>query len=223
MNKRGLGRGLDALLPSTPSDPEQPGASASLREVAVDAIIPNPQQPRSHFDETALDPSIAETALELAAMNGDQPLYERYVSRMTGSTRRDDEVVYRRALTHFTDPALTKRTLDYATSADVRTQDAPDILRQLMARPWAVAPTWAHVKNNWASLEKSLDIFQGLPNVVGATQHFCDPASREDVERFFNLHRVRGTERTLTQALETIDRCIATKSRQSKNLSEFLN
>lgn len=53
MNKRGLGRGLDALLPSTPSDPERPEASA-LREVAVDAITPNPQQPRSQFDETAL-------------------------------------------------------------------------------------------------------------------------------------------------------------------------
>ena len=53
MSKRGLGRGLDALLPSTPSDPERPEASA-LREVAVDSISPNPQQPRAHFDETAL-------------------------------------------------------------------------------------------------------------------------------------------------------------------------
>jgi aminopeptidase N len=177
----------------------------------------------AHFDETALDPSIAETALELAAINGDRTLYERYFSRMTGSTRRDDEVVYRRALTHFTDAALTKRTLEYATSSDVRSQDAPNILRQLMAQPAATAPTWAHIKNNWASLEKSLDVFQGLPAIVGSTQHFCDVASREDVERFFSAHQVRGTERTLEQALETIDRCIATKNRQSKNLADFLN
>ena len=169
---------------------------------------------------TALDPSIAEVALELAAINGDAALYEKYFSRMSGSTRRE-EAVYRRALTRFADPALARRTMEYATSTEVRSQDAPHILGQLMARPGAAAPTWAHVKKNWASLEKSLDIFQGLPNLVGAPQHFCDPASRADVEQFFTQHRVRGTERTIQQSLETIDRCIATRDRQSASLRRF--
>ncbi len=43
-SKRRLGKGLDALIPSTP---ETPG----LRKVSVDAIVPNPLQPRSVFDE----------------------------------------------------------------------------------------------------------------------------------------------------------------------------
>ena len=171
---------------------------------------------------TALDPSIAETALELAAINGDPALYEQYFSRMALTARRDDEAVYRRALTHFADPALARRTMEYATSSEVRSQNAPYILGQLMARPWSAATTWAHVKNNWASLEKSLDIFQGLPAVVGAPQHFCDLAARADVEQFFTQNRVRGTERTILQSLETIDRCIATRKGQSASLERFL-
>src|SRR4051812_40494595 len=50
MNKRrgGLGSGLDALLPSaTPS--------GGAREVAIGAIQQNPRQPRTHFDDSALD------------------------------------------------------------------------------------------------------------------------------------------------------------------------
>jgi hypothetical protein len=35
-------------------------------------------------------------------------------------------------------------------------------------------------------------------------------------------HAIRGTERVARQALETIDRCIATKNEQSQNLAEFL-
>jgi len=46
--KRGLGRGLDALL-GAPA-PARPG----LGEVRVDAIRPNPQQPRRNFDPAAL-------------------------------------------------------------------------------------------------------------------------------------------------------------------------
>ncbi|HJU52092.1 MAG TPA: ParB/RepB/Spo0J family partition protein [Acidimicrobiia bacterium] len=46
--KRGLGRGLEALIPST-RDPEQ-----GFAEVEVDEIRPNPQQPRGDFDDEAL-------------------------------------------------------------------------------------------------------------------------------------------------------------------------
>lgn len=47
--KRGLGRGLGALLSSTPTESE------SLIEVHVSEVRPNPNQPRKDFDASALD------------------------------------------------------------------------------------------------------------------------------------------------------------------------
>jgi ParB family chromosome partitioning protein len=47
-HERGLGRGLGALIP--PSNTSRHG----LRDVPVDAITPNPWQPRTHFDEQEL-------------------------------------------------------------------------------------------------------------------------------------------------------------------------
>lgn len=73
MSKRGLGRGLDALLPSTPSEPERSESSSAMREVRVEAITPNPQQPRSRFDETAL----YELTKSIAALGVLQPLLVR--------------------------------------------------------------------------------------------------------------------------------------------------
>jgi ParB family transcriptional regulator, chromosome partitioning protein len=49
MNKRGLGRGLGALLSSDPTEGD------TLVEVAVDQIEPNPNQPRKVFNSHALD------------------------------------------------------------------------------------------------------------------------------------------------------------------------
>jgi ParB family transcriptional regulator, chromosome partitioning protein len=49
MNKRGLGRGLGALLSSDPTEGD------TLVDVAVDQIEPNPNQPRKAFNYKALD------------------------------------------------------------------------------------------------------------------------------------------------------------------------
>lgn len=63
--RRGLGRGLGALIASTdsvnPAGPEvmAQAEAGGVRMVRIDHISPNPSQPRSQFDETAL--------LELAA------------------------------------------------------------------------------------------------------------------------------------------------------------
>ena len=49
MNKRGLGRGLGALLGS-----ETEGASDASLEIQIDRVQPNPRQPRKLFDPGAL-------------------------------------------------------------------------------------------------------------------------------------------------------------------------
>ena len=50
--KRGMGRGLDAIL--SVSGGEGGSSGDELRELPVELIVPNPKQPRRHFDEDAL-------------------------------------------------------------------------------------------------------------------------------------------------------------------------
>ena len=52
--KRGLGKGLGALLGDAPV-PTSPEAHGVLREIPVARITPNPFQPRKHFDAGAMD------------------------------------------------------------------------------------------------------------------------------------------------------------------------
>jgi ParB family transcriptional regulator, chromosome partitioning protein len=52
--KRGLGKGLGALLGDAPV-PTSPTADDALREIPVGRITPNPFQPRKHFDTSAMD------------------------------------------------------------------------------------------------------------------------------------------------------------------------
>ncbi|MDE2148603.1 MAG: ParB/RepB/Spo0J family partition protein [Gammaproteobacteria bacterium] len=69
--KRGLGRGLDALL-GAPADAGE-DAEGELRELPLAAIHPNPEQPRRHFDEDRL----AELAVSIRAQGVVQPIIVR--------------------------------------------------------------------------------------------------------------------------------------------------
>lgn len=56
--KRGLGRGLEALIPSTPAAAKESGLEevdgARFQEIPLSQIVPNPRQPRQVFDEDAM-------------------------------------------------------------------------------------------------------------------------------------------------------------------------
>jgi ParB family chromosome partitioning protein len=70
MSKRGgLGRGLSALIPGAPETAEGTG----LLDVPVNAIAPNPKQPRTNFDEEAID-SLALSIREVGIL---QPIVVR--------------------------------------------------------------------------------------------------------------------------------------------------
>jgi len=64
--KAGLGRGLEALIPAEEKSEEQP----EFLQVPVDEISPNPDQPRSHFD----DDSLAELTASITEVGVLQPV-----------------------------------------------------------------------------------------------------------------------------------------------------
>jgi ParB family chromosome partitioning protein len=71
--KKGLGRGLSALIPSAAEPRAETGADPTPFEIAVDRITPSPFQPRRAFDEV----KIAELAGSIRNQGIIQPLVVR--------------------------------------------------------------------------------------------------------------------------------------------------
>lgn len=85
IRKGALGRGLDALLPSAP--PALGSTLAAATELPIDAIAPNPQQPRRVFAEADLD-SLADSIRRHGVL---QPVLVREAP--PGAARRYELVV----------------------------------------------------------------------------------------------------------------------------------
>ncbi|MBI2210340.1 MAG: ParB/RepB/Spo0J family partition protein [Deltaproteobacteria bacterium] len=71
VQKKGLGKGLGALIPGVESSADFPGF-----KVEIDRIVPNPLQPRRSFDEAKID--------ELAASVRDQGIIQPLLVRRAG-------------------------------------------------------------------------------------------------------------------------------------------
>jgi aminopeptidase N len=175
-------------------------------------------------DPASVPPTLASTVLNVAAYGGDAMLYDLYMAQLPKLTGRPEEY-YRvfNALASFQDPALVQRTLRFAMSRDVRTQDTATLIAGLLGRSASQDAAWAFVKENWQTLERTLGVFQGIPRIAGAVGAFCTREKRVEVEQFFKEHPVPAAERTLRQGFERIDSCIAVKERQSGPMASWLS
>ncbi|MGH9579623.1 MAG: M1 family metallopeptidase, partial [Terriglobales bacterium] len=155
-------------------------------------------------DPKSVDATLADTALKLAASDGDAALYEKFLGRMEQAGEPEERERFMDAMTKFRDPALVKRSLEYAVSGRMRNQDAPLFLADLMENVPSQDVAWTFVKSNWTQVQATFTPASGA-YLVGATSYFCDAGSRDQAAQFFADHPVQASERTLRRAQETIN------------------
>ncbi len=172
-------------------------------------------------DPASVDHEIAGVALSLAALNGDAAFYDRVMAALKNPRSPEEYYVYLFTLPQFGDPKLLQRTLDFALSPDVRSQDALGVVTSVMGNPAGEQLAWDFVRQHWPEIEKAGGPFASA-QVVGATSVFCDTASRDQVTEFFTAHKVAAAERTYKQSIERINNCVDLKSQQETKLASWL-
>jgi aminopeptidase N len=174
-------------------------------------------------DRSTLPGTLTSAVLHVAAFGGDAALYDRYLAHIKKVQSEPEEYYsFLQALSYFRNPALIKRTLDFAVSANVRTQDTGILLASMLARPWSRDAAWTFIKNEWPALIAKLGTFQGIPAIVNATGNFCSTKAASDVKAFFAKHPVESAERGMNLAIERVESCAALRERQTQPLRSWL-
>ena len=78
-------------------------------------------------------------------MNGDAAFYDRVQKAIKDPKSPEEYYMYLFALADFSDPKLLQRTLDYAISPDVRSQDTLQLLGNVMRNPAGEKLAWDFV------------------------------------------------------------------------------
>jgi aminopeptidase N/puromycin-sensitive aminopeptidase len=176
---------------------------------------------RALNDPTSVDQDLATGAVGLAALNGDQSFYDRVMAELKSPKSPELYYMYFYTLPQFTDPKLLEKTLDYAISPDVRSQDALGLITSVMANPAGETLAWDFVLSHWDAVQKVGGPFASA-QVVGATSSFCDAHMRDQVADFYSAHKIEAAERTYRQSIERINNCVDLKTQQEPQLASWL-
>jgi aminopeptidase N/puromycin-sensitive aminopeptidase len=199
------------VLNSLGADGRDPDALAIARKIADQALT----------DPSSVDRQLAGGAFALAAINGDSEFYNKLINALKNPKSPEEYYLYFYTLPQFTDQKLLQRTLEYAISPDVRSQDALGLISNVLGNPDGQKLAWDFIRQHWSEIEKAGGPFASA-QVVGATSTFCDAGLRDQVTEFFAAHRIEAAERTYRQSIERINNCVDLKSQQESQLASWL-
>ena len=174
-------------------------------------------------DHAAVPADMAEAVLEAAAIHGDRALFERFRDAAKAEKTRRDELRLLNALGSFDDPVLVREALEFFLTPAIDSREAYAILFAAGRVEPGRQITWDFVKAHYdAVVERLPREISGFMPLAGAG--FCDVEHRRDVADFFQERAAKlpGGPRTLAQALESIDLCIASRTAQEPGVREFL-
>jgi aminopeptidase N/puromycin-sensitive aminopeptidase len=172
-------------------------------------------------DPASIDATLGETALAVAARNGDAALFDKLQKVYETSANPEIQESALHLLAEFQDPALIQRSLDFAVSSKVRNQDAASQFIIPLQIDENRDQAWQYIQSHWDKVQAQLTTATG-GYLVSSTGSFCSEASRENVKSFFAAHPVPASDQALRHAIEHIDGCIEMRSLQEPNLKAWL-
>lgn len=191
------------------------GRDADVRVLArqmAEAYLADPQ---------SVDDELGSRALRIAAIEGDEALFDTYQQRFENPQSPQDRQLYLTALAGFSDPELRQRVREYALS------DAVKPTELFGAMGGGSTDVEAVETMRWA-----LDHYEGFeekvnPEFLGFMPFVASGCSRERLEEateFFSEpeHQVPGTLRTLQRVTEQVEECVALREREGEAVNAYL-
>ncbi|MDE1162046.1 MAG: M1 family metallopeptidase [Acidobacteriaceae bacterium] len=176
---------------------------------------------RSLDGDKSVDPELAEAAITATARRADADFYDKVFAVAESATDPTRKTAALYDLPYFSNPQLVARTLDYAVSGKVRSQDAWVMLVLQMQRTSTRHQAWAFIKGHWDQVMALSTMFSG-PQIISSTSGFCSEADKQDVEQFFATHHVQAANQALPRAMHGIESCIQIRQQQNASLDLWL-
>ena len=206
--------GLLEMLRWQPS-PKDPHTHAFLRGMVIkglgqmddDTVVSRCRNLTASFQDSpeSVHPDIRESAFWVAAGHGDMSLHSEMKEMYMESQSIEEKLRILSGMCGFSTPDLVHKTLDFALSGEVRSQDMQVPVLRTAANPGGYGILWPWLHQHWHEMESKIGhgnpIFSRI--IYGMAPALTGPQSVA-AGKFFESHPVPGTERTVSQTLETV-------------------
>ena len=182
-------------------------------------------QSRAHviLDIGALepDPALVAASVNIVAATGTSSDFDEFIRRMKNAPTPQEELRYLGALADFPDPDLIARLVRMTLTDEVRSQNAPLLLRRALSNRDAGEIAWFFVSSEWEAITTRLpsnSIARFLEGIRGLSRS----GTAAEVMAFFETHEVPQGDKILAQHLERLEVNVALRQRESERLARRL-
>jgi puromycin-sensitive aminopeptidase len=182
-------------------------------------------QSRAHviLDIGALepDPALVAASVNIVAATGTSADFDEFIRRMKNAPTPQEELRYLGALADFPDPDLIARLVRMTLTDEVRSQNAPLLLRRALSNRDAGEIAWFFVSSEWEAITTRLpsnSIARFLEGIRGLSKS----GTAAEVMAFFETHEVPQGDKILAQHLERLEVNVALRQRESERLTRRL-
>jgi puromycin-sensitive aminopeptidase len=176
---------------------------------------------RYRSDEHAVDPNIVPALIAILARAGGEAEYAEFLERFRHARSPQEEQRYLYAMAAFRQPELINRTLQRTVDGEIRSQDAPFVVRAMLVSVWGRALAWEFVKGHWEAMRR-LYPPSAFRRVFDGVSALCRPEWEEEVRAFFPAHGIELGGKILDQYLEQLRIAVRFREREAAPLTAYL-
>jgi alanyl aminopeptidase len=170
-----------------------------------------------------LDPEVLEAALELAALDGGEDLFEEFQERFESAQMPSERSRFLPLLGNFRDTALQERALSYVRDGPLRTQEVFTIPRQLIETERGRERVFAWLLEHFEWIAERVP-----PESAGSVVALAGGCSCERVEkagRFFEerKERIPGLEARLARLRDRSVECTRLRQAEGESVKAYLS
>jgi puromycin-sensitive aminopeptidase len=163
-------------------------------------------------DANAVDRNLVPALISILAHTGTPADYEKFYAKFKNAQTPQEEQRYLFALAGFRQPDLIDRTLRLTINGEVRTQNSPYLMRNILLNRDARLKAWAFMKEHWQEMLRQYPD-NSIPRMCEGIVSLAMPDLERDVRDFFAHHPVKQGAKQLEQHLERLHIAVVCRER----------
>jgi len=159
----------------------------------------------------SVDNNLVPALIAIVAHTGTDADYREFKERFKTAKTPQEEQRYLYALGDFRRPEALHDVMQMTLNGEIRTQNAPYVMAELLMNIECRYEAWAFLKANWDKMMAQYPE-NAIPRMCSGITALVDQQS--GVEEFFKTHKVKQGGKTIEQHLERLRIAVAFKQRE---------
>lgn len=168
-----------------------------------------------------VEPSMLAASIAVVAATGTPDDFADMRARFHAAATPQEELRFLTALADFDDPELLREVLAMSLTDEVRTQNAPYLIRRALTNRDHGALAWWFVQDEWDTINERFPS-NSIARMLEGIRALAAPEVAPEVFVFFESHEVPQGDKILAQHLERLEVNVALRTRDGARLAEHL-